>query len=53
MEEEEYGDLSRYDLPKAELSDACSSVQFQANMVLPNPKAIIEEPDIELDIIDA
>jgi DNA-directed RNA polymerase II subunit RPB1 len=53
LEEEEEGDLSRYDLPKAELSDACSSVQFQANMVLPNPKAIIEEPDIELDIIDS
>ena len=53
LDVEEEGDLSRYDLPKAELSDACSSVQFQSNMVLPNPKAIIEEPDIEIDIIDS
>jgi DNA-directed RNA polymerase II subunit RPB1 len=53
LEEEEEGDLSRYDLPKAELSDACSNTHFQANMVLPNAKAIIEEPDIEMDIIDA
>ena len=52
IEEEEEGDLSRYDLPKAELVDACSSAQFQANIILPNPKAIIDEPDIELDIID-
>jgi len=51
LEEEEEGDLSRFSDETFKESDPCAITQFQANMVLPLPKAIMDEPDIEIDII--
>ena len=52
LEEEEAGDLSRLEESRAKMMDPCATVQFQANLVLPQPKALMDEPEIELDIID-
>jgi DNA-directed RNA polymerase beta' subunit len=51
LEEEEAGDLSRLEESRVKMADPCASVQFQTNLVMPPPKAIMDEPDIELDII--
>jgi DNA-directed RNA polymerase beta' subunit len=52
LENEEEGDISGLGEAGLQLADPCSSTQFQMNMVLPSGKAAIEEPEIELDIID-
>ena len=52
LEEEEAGDLSRLEESRVKMMDPCATVQFQANLVLPPPKALMDEPEIELDIID-
>jgi DNA-directed RNA polymerase beta' subunit len=51
LEEEEAGDLSRLEESRVKMADPCATVQFQTNLVMPPPKAIMDEPDIELDII--
>ncbi len=52
LEEEEEGDLAALDESGVKLTDPCSYTQFNnVTMVLPNPKAMLEEPDIEIDII--
>jgi hypothetical protein len=51
LEEEEEGDLTVDD--GLQLADPCASTQFQMNMVLPTGSgAVMEEPDIEIDITD-
>lgn len=54
LEDEEAGDISELGESGLQLLDPCSSTQFQMNMVLPtgNITTIIEEPEIEIDIID-
>jgi len=52
LEEEEAGDLSRLEESRTKMMDPCASVQFQSNLVLPPPKALMDEPEIEMDIID-
>jgi DNA-directed RNA polymerase II subunit RPB1 len=52
VEEEQAGDLSRLDETTLQMSDPCSSVQFQASLVMPPSKAIMEEEDIELNIME-
>ena len=51
LEEEEAGDLSRLDETRVNMMDPCATVQFQNSIVLPAPKALMDEPDIELEII--
>jgi DNA-directed RNA polymerase beta' subunit len=51
LEEEEEGDLSRFDEAAMKEMDPCSTTQFQSNMILPLPRAILEEPEIEIDLI--
>lgn len=51
LEEEDAGDLSRLDETRVNMMDPCATVQFQNSIVLPAPKALMDEPDIELDII--
>ena len=51
LEEELEGDLSAMEEYGANITDACSTGQFQMNMVMPPTKAIVDEPDIEIDII--
>ena len=52
LEDEADGDLSTLDDPNAQLMDPCSSTNFQMGMVMPNPKALIEdEPDMEMNIM--
>lgn len=53
LEEEEAGDLSRLDESRVKMADPCATVQFQSNLVLPPPKALMDEPEIEMDIIGA
>jgi len=50
-EEEEEGDITKLDAGLA-LADPCAGTQFQMNMVMPAATHTIEEPDIEIDIID-
>lgn len=51
LEEEEEGDLSQLGEYGIQLNDPCSSAQFQMNMILPTSKAIMDEPDVELEIV--
>lgn len=51
LEEEEEGDLSELGEAGLQLADPCSSTQFQMNMVLPGSRAMIDEPEIEIDVI--
>jgi DNA-directed RNA polymerase beta' subunit len=51
LEEEEAGDLSRLEESRINKMDPCASVQFQTSMVLPAPKAVMDEPDIEIEMI--
>jgi DNA-directed RNA polymerase beta' subunit len=50
LENEEEGDLSRLS-DEIQVSDPCSSAQFQMNMILPKAKPSLEESEIEVDII--
>ena len=49
LEEEEEGDLDRFDETGVQLTDPCSSTQFKMSMILPSAKDSMEEPDIELE----
>jgi hypothetical protein len=49
LEEEEEGDLGRFDETGMQLMDPCSSTQFQMSMILPAAKNSMIEPDIELE----
>ena len=52
LEDEAEGDLSEMNDPSTRIMDACSDTHFQMGMVMPNPKALIEdEPDIEMNIV--
>jgi DNA-directed RNA polymerase beta' subunit len=51
-EQEEEGDITGLISDGYQISDPCSSAQFQMNMVLPPIKEALEEPDIEIDIIE-
>jgi hypothetical protein len=53
LEEEQEGDLSILGEYGAHLTDPCSTGAFQMNMVMPPTKAVVDEPDIEIDIIGA
>jgi DNA-directed RNA polymerase II subunit RPB1 len=49
LEEEDEGDLSRFDETGMQLMDPCSKTQFQMNMILPAAKSSLVELDIELE----
>jgi hypothetical protein len=51
LEDEEEGDLSHLEDTDI-ISGPCASTQFQMNMVIPQGKAIMEEPDIEVNILE-
>jgi DNA-directed RNA polymerase II subunit RPB1 len=57
LEEEEEGDLDQMEESRPSMDDPCALTQFQMNMVLPTTAIPIEEqldePDIEIDIVDA
>jgi hypothetical protein len=50
LEAEEEGDLTVMNESRLQPTDPCNSTQFQMNMILPSTKAIVEEPDIEMNI---
>jgi hypothetical protein len=52
LEDEQEGDITSLGESSVQLADPCSSTQFQMNMVLPSGNTAIEEPDIEIDVID-
>jgi DNA-directed RNA polymerase beta' subunit len=52
LEDEEEGDITELGESGLQLADPCSTTQFQMNMVLPTEKVIIEEPEIEIDLIN-
>jgi DNA-directed RNA polymerase beta' subunit len=52
LEEEEAGDLSRLDESREKMLDPCATVQFQSSIVLPPAKTVMDEPDIELEILE-
>lgn len=52
LEEEEAGDLSRLDESREKMLDPCASIQFQSSIVLPPSKTVMDEPDIELEIME-
>jgi hypothetical protein len=51
LEDEEEGDLSRYDDSTISKSDPCSSTHFQMNMIMPNAGSVMEEDDIEINMV--
>ena len=52
LEDEAEGDLTEMNDPSTRIMDACSDTHFQMGMVMPNPKALLEdEPDIEMNIV--
>ena len=51
LELEEEGDLSKLSEHGLQLADPCSTNQFQANMIIPPVKAVLDEPDIEINLI--
>jgi len=52
LEDEQEGDITELGEAGLQLADPCSSTQFQMNMVLPSGKTVIEEPEIEIDLVD-
>jgi DNA-directed RNA polymerase II subunit RPB1 len=53
LEDEQEGDITQLGEAGLQLADPCSSTQFQMNMVLPSGKTLIEEPEIEIDVVDS
>jgi len=57
LDQEEEGDLDQMEDSRPSMDDPCALTQFQMNMVLPTTTVPIEmqldEPDIEIDIVDA
>jgi DNA-directed RNA polymerase II subunit RPB1 len=52
LDEEEEGDLSRLDENSMQMSDPCAATQFQMNMIMPQPKNVMAEDDIEVNILE-
>ena len=52
LEDEEEGDLSKLEETGISVSDPCSVTQFQMNMVMPQGKAVMDEDDIEVNILE-
>jgi DNA-directed RNA polymerase II subunit RPB1 len=57
LDQEEEGDLDQMEESRPSMDDPCALTQFQMNMVLPTTAVPIEmqldEPDVEIDIVDA
>jgi hypothetical protein len=57
LDQEEEGDLDQMEDSRPSMDDPCALTQFQMNMVLPTTAVPIEmqldEPDVEIDIVDA
>jgi DNA-directed RNA polymerase II subunit RPB1 len=57
LDQEEEGDLDQMEESRGAADDPCALTQFQMNMVLPTTAVPIEmqldEPDVEIDIVDA
>jgi DNA-directed RNA polymerase II subunit RPB1 len=57
LDQEEEGDLDQMEESRPSMDDPCALTQFQMNMVLPTTSVPIEmqldEPDVEIDIVDA
>ena len=57
LDQEEEGDLDQMEDSRPSADDPCALTQFQMNMVLPTTAVPIEmqldEPDVEIDIVDA
>ena len=57
LDQEEEGDLDQMEDSRPSADDPCALTQFQMNMVLPTTEVPIEmrleEPDVEIDIVDA
>jgi DNA-directed RNA polymerase II subunit RPB1 len=57
LDQEEEGDLDQMEESRPSMDDPCALTQFQMNMVLPTTEVPIEmqldEPDVEIDIVDA
>jgi hypothetical protein len=53
LEDEQEGDITELGEGGIQLADPCSTTQFQMNMVLPSGKTVIEEPEIEIDVVDS
>jgi DNA-directed RNA polymerase II subunit RPB1 len=51
-EQEEEGDIAVLLQDGLQISDPCASSQFQMNMVMPPNKEALEEPDIEINLIE-
>jgi hypothetical protein len=56
LDQEEEGDLDQMEESRPSADDPCALTQFQMNMVLPTTEVPIEmqleEPDVEIDIVD-
>jgi DNA-directed RNA polymerase II subunit RPB1 len=52
LEEEKDGDLSTLEETRLMMDDPCASTRFQTSMVLPEGKELLDEPDIEMVILD-
>jgi DNA-directed RNA polymerase II subunit RPB1 len=57
LDQEEEGDLNQMEESRPSADDPCALTQFQMNMVLPTTaipdEAQLDEPDVEIDIVDA
>ena len=51
-EQEEEGDITVLLDDGLQIADPCASAQFQMNMIMPPTKEALEEPEIEMEIID-
>jgi DNA-directed RNA polymerase II subunit RPB1 len=51
-DKEEEGDIATLLEDGLQIADPCSSTQFQMNMVVPPMKEALEEPEIEMEIIE-
>lgn len=52
LEEEKEGDLSALEETRLMMEDPCASTRFQSSMVLPEGRELLEEPEIEMEILD-
>lgn len=52
LEEEKEGDLSALEETRLMMEDPCASTRFQSSMVLPEGRELLEEPEIEMEIVD-
>ena len=52
LEEESEGDLSMLNMHGMQVADPCSTTQIRTTMIMPPAKAIVDEPDIEINILE-